>query len=246
MRRDGEFQNLPKPVSRAAGPAKTGKRDRHDMRLLLVAVALMMAGTMVQAQGCGDLCDRRWWAEADQTQISTAIADADPAGRDTFGATALHYVAWFGSSSQVGRLLAAGADPNARDEQGWCPLNWAAAFGEAESVSLLIAAGADVNARDVKGWSSLHWAAGLGTPETIIALIDAGADTDARDATFGWAPLHEAAGNGTPENVMTLLRAGADGAVMNHFGISPIDLAKKNDKVSGTEAFRLLLAARAQ
>ena len=103
-------------------------------------------------------------------------------------------------------------------------------------VQAAIEAGADVNARGEDGLTPLHVAAANPNSEVITALAKAGADVKARDEV-GWNPLHFAAiNNSNPEVITALLKAGADPKVKAS-GKLPLDYAKGNEKLKGTDAF---------
>ncbi len=93
--------------------------------------------------------------------------------------------------------------------------------------------------RKTAGDLVLHVAAVRGIPESITVLLNAGVDIETRDKN-GWTPLHVAAGHGTPEVVTVLLDAGADVKAQTIDGQTVVDLAKSNNKMTGTEAYRRL------
>ena len=77
----------------------------------------------------------------------------------------------------------------------------------------------------------------------MALLIDAGADVHARDER-GETPLHDAAQSGEAEGVEMLLDAGADAKARNYDGVFPVDLAKSNPNIYGTNAYWRLNDAR--
>ena len=70
-------------------------------------------------------------------------------------------------------------------------------------------------------------------------LVSVAANVNARDK-HGLTPLHLAAAYGTPDNIAALLEGGASGSVKDGEGKTPFDLARRNDKVKGTAAYRAL------
>ena len=54
------------------------------------------------------------------------------------------------------------------------------------------------------------------------------------------SPLHNAARFGNSNNVTDLLKAVANGKARADDGNTPFDLAKDNDKLDGTDAYRML------
>ena len=57
-------------------------------------------------------------------------------------------------------------------------------------------------------------------------------------------PLHVAAALGNADGITAVLKAGANGKARNDNGNTPFDLAKDNDKLDGTDAYRMLNEAR--
>ena len=53
---------------------------------------------------------------------------------------------------------------------------------------------------------------------------------------FGWTPLHWAARNSTPAIITALLAAGADARAKDQAGKRPIDYAKDNKALVGSDA----------
>ena len=167
---------------------------------------------------------------------SLVQAGANLNARDKNGWSPLHRAAYWGKAEMVEALLDAGANPKARDEDGKTPLYAAAYGGIAEIVNALLNAGANLEARAKYGLTPLHGAAGWGTAGTVEALARAGANLEARDEN-GWSPLHRAAYWGTAQTVKALLDAGANPKARDEDGRTPFDLAKDNDKLTGTDAW---------
>lgn len=98
------------------------------------------------------------------------------------GFTALHLVAFFGSTGAATALIAAGADVDAVSRNGMRvrPLHSAAAGRHVAICRALIEAGADVNAVQAGGFTPLMAAAQNGDAELVDLLTAAGADAGAR------------------------------------------------------------------
>lgn len=152
-------------------------------------------------------------------------AGADVNARNPNDGTPLMYAAAGGNPEVVRRLLAAGADVEARAKLGWTPLLVAAAKGRTEAARELVAGGADPNARDVYGWTPLMRALSgeyRETAEVFLGLPDV--DLDVQEES-GNTALHLAAAAGDTEAVRELLERGASPGVMNHLGMTPLDVA---------------------
>ena len=163
----------------------------------------------------------------------------------------LQLAALDGDSAAVSSLLAGGADPNATDAYGWSSLHFAAPMAGPAVVSLLLAAGADPNQRTAGGGTALHLAASQAPLAVVSALLRAGADPNARDGEVEGAltPLHHAAsGSQHPSVVLALLNAGADPSLKASTGVLagmlPVDFARANDAMIGSEAYPRLLVNR--
>ena len=105
---------------------------------------------------------------------------------------------------------------------------------------MLLKAGADVNAKTKDGETALMVALLEGHTESVNALIKAGADVNAKDIKGGTA-LMLAALYGQAEDIKLLLNAGADVNARNDIdGKRAVDIARKRQKLKGTDALRLL------
>ena len=154
-------------------------------------------------------------------------------------------------SMAVSSLLAEGADPNATDAYGWSALHFAVPMAGPGVVSALLAAGGDPNQRIVGGGTALHLAASQALPAVVSDLLSAGADPNARDGEVEGArtPLHYAAGRSQHTSVvLALLGAGADASLQVNTGVLagmlPVDLARANDAITGSDAYRRLVVNR--
>jgi hypothetical protein len=168
-----------------------------------------------QAAGaeCGNLCDNIWWKTATEADVQAE--------------------------------LGSGADLMARTEFGSTPLHKAVEWGTTANIPPLLAAGADVMARDKNGRTPLHGAAQTGNTVPTQALLEAGADVMARDED-GSTPLHRAAKcryRCERGAIQALLDAGADAKATNEDGKTPWDLAQRNYKLKGSEAYWVLADA---
>ena len=158
--------------------------------------------------------------------------------------TPLQLAALQGNSATVASLLAEGADPNALDGYGWSSVHFAVPLAGSGVVSALLEAGADPNARTVGGATALHLAAPQATIAVVSNLLRGGTDPNAADGQGEWArtPLHSAAlSSDDPSVVLALLNAGADKSVRDARGQHPVDFARTNDAMTGSDAYRRLL-----
>jgi len=142
-------------------------------------------------------------------------------------------------------LIFKGADVNMqrfRYSTFCSPLHDAVEGGSPETVDLLLTSGAEVNAKNSSGGTPLHVAANKGVKEIVELLLTKGAEVNVKDwvrvkngsEEYHFAenntPLHYAVESGSIETVELLLTAGAGVNEKNHYGLTPLDLAKEGGK----------------
>ena len=167
--------------------------------------------------------------------------------------TTTRFLHAIGANDQAEEVTRMRADPtpasspkliDARDRKP-TRLHYAAAqIDDPAVVEALIAGGADLKARDEVGLTPLHHAAVHNTnPEVVEALIAGGADPNAK-AVDDTSPLHLAAFENNPAVVEALIAGGADPKARDKAGRLPVDCAKDNEALQGTDAYRRLNEAR--
>lgn len=143
----------------------------------------------------------------------------------------------------VNILLAAHAHPDFRC-CGTCdtPLHAAARGGHLGVLSTLIARGADLNTTgEVAELTPLHTAAGSGQADAVALLIEAGAGIEGT-GNIAEAPLLSAACACSSKAMLTLLQHGANiGAKQNNTGLTPLDMACRQQRGGLEAAVDLLL-----
>lgn len=143
-------------------------------------------------------------------------------------------------------LLEAGADVTKKCQGGLTALQHAAAENKNPEVfAALLEAGSDVNAKFEGGTTPLHSVVSFNpSVEIVQLLLMYGADVNEMDQQFGITPLHAASAFGTnPEVISVLLYAGANPNLCNKKGQLPLDMARDNDALQGTEALDELTEA---
>ena len=146
-------------------------------------------------------------------------------------------------------LLEAGADVTTKCQGGKTALQHAAAENKNPEVfAALLEAGSDVNAKFEGGTAPLHSVVSFNPRVEIVRLLlKYGADVNAKDQQFGITPLHAASAFGTnPEVISVLLQAGANANLSNQAGQFPLDMARDNEVLQGTEALDKLTEATNQ
>jgi len=174
-------------------------------------------------------------------EVQAAIdSGANVNARDIDGWSPLHYAAWKNPNPYVVKaLLHGGAGVIARNTMGHSPLHYAAGSNpNIDVVTVLLGAGATVNERDTEGFTPMHSAAKRNlNPNVLTMLIKAGGVVNAKAAN-GEMALHLAArANPNPDVITTLLAAGADPQARCHEERRPIDYARHNRHLQGTQAY---------
>ncbi len=168
------------------------------------------------------------------------------------GPLALHEAVRCGDLDTLRRHLDDGEDPDMLEQPPYSDrftaLHWAAMQGKVEAASLLIAAQAQIDTPTAKGTTALHLAADQASPEMVQTLINAKADVNAQDLE-GETPLHAAARRKDPQAataiIAVLLDASADPRITNTTGHTPLNVARDNASLSGTDACAYLESATA-
>jgi uncharacterized protein len=107
------------------------------------------------------------------------------------------------------------------------PLHYAAADAKPEDVTRLLLTGSDVNSQDKDGWTPLHFAAQSQCKEVVSLLLEAGASVDIPDCHGNTALFRAVFGYNGDGTVVELLRSSrANPRSKNHYGVSPVSLAR--------------------
>jgi len=170
-----------RPADTVGVKSDPGSVPARSIAYLLVALTLVVAGTLASAQPIPDIdaeeTPLHWAAHNGLLDIARGLVNngAIVSAPDQFGRTPLHRAV--ASPSMVAFLIRAGADVNAADVFGRTPLHEALPY--AESVVLLLEAGADIAARDFHGNTplerTLRYGTGSRNRQVIELLIAAGA-----------------------------------------------------------------------
>lgn len=152
--------------------------------------------------------------------------------------TPLHFAAAYARAAccaaLLSRPLAFNCDPNAPNRWGQAPLHVACIHWSDDADT------------DTDSASSTDAHNSGPSADTVNALVNGGASVHARTAD-GWAPLHCAALNGHWRCAELLLLRGADPAAVNSEGLTPLEVAEADERLSEAqrEALRRVLAEAA-
>ncbi|XP_068236789.1 kinase D-interacting substrate of 220 kDa B-like [Palaemon carinicauda] len=161
-----------------------------------------------------------------------------------FGDTPLIWAVYNENFELTKALVEAGANINHKEFDGDSPLNMASAPEKnTEIFKYLIDNGADVDDQDNDGWSALILAANHNKLDRVRMLLKANANPDLKTASFGDTALHWAVAFGYNDIVRELIVAGADFNLPNNRGVTPLNIAARNNLPNEV---RLLLAAGAE
>ena len=202
-----------------------------------LATMLAMVGIAVGAQTAQG--DQRVVAAAkaqDADAVRALLAKgADANARQSDGATALHWAAYWDDVETAGRLIRAGARVNVPNDLGATPLWVAANNGSASLIQLLLSSGADPNLALREGETPLMTAARSGSADGVKALLEHGAHPNAAELVRGQTALMWAAAQHHPEAVQVLLQHGADVRARSSMRVRSVKLkgADQTSRVTG-------------
>ena len=171
-------------------------------------------------------------------------AEADINAKDMFEWTPLMSAARYNSNPEVlTALIKAGADAKVKNEAGKTALYYARKNKELQSTPALRLLEGETalppSERRKQATEELLKTVGKADPEKVRQLIQDGADVNAKEEN-GWTPLMLAAIENTTEALTVLLDAGADAKAKNDKGRTALNYARKNKKLKGTRALKLL------
>ncbi|AEF86947.1 putative ankyrin [Treponema primitia ZAS-2] len=155
---------------------------------------------------------------------------ADINVKNAAGTTPLHEAARGGQTGIMDLLIRNGADVNARDGKGNTPMHIGVPLESHQAaLSLLILNGADPNLRDEHGDSPLHILITLNRDPSITGvLLASGADVSFRNIE-GKTPLYLAVQENRLNSIPILLQYKSDIFAADNAGITPLDIALRND-----------------
>lgn len=151
---------------------------------------------------------------------------------DTHGRTAILLAAKAGKLDVVQLLIDAGADIDQQDEINLNPFLFGCISGNLELVKMMVAAGTDLERCTRFDGKGIHPAAEKGHLELVRYLVE---ETDINlnyTNLCGWTPMLEAiilrdGGPVQQEIISLLIKGGADPAMVDQWGVSPLQHAEK-------------------
>jgi ankyrin repeat protein len=152
--------------------------------------------------------------------------------RDSWGRTLLVYAldARKDAAAVVKVLLDAGIDVNARDDLGRIALSNAVIGRDDEVFNLLVEYGSDISLLSDGGSVALQSALANNHVDRVVKLLDLGVDVNARSSDGQTALFTAVDSRWSPtlDAVQLLLDRGAEADIEDHYGGSPLKLARKN------------------
>ena len=202
------------------------------MKILLVLLALLLAGGPAQAQALPDRV--RFSIVVELGDVGTVRdwldAGLPPDFEGNLIGTGLMIGAWEGNIPMMELFVSRGADINKANSNGEQALLHAAWRGKLEAVRWLVERGARLN-RQGKQWAALHYAAFGGHADVVAYLLERGADINAL-STNGSTPLMMAAREGKESIAKSLLAAGARSDIVNEYGDDALRWAMRNNNLT--------------
>ena len=113
----------------------------------------------------------------------------------------------------------------------------AAARGYISTMIEMLHAGVPVDSVDENGWTALTVAAFWNRTDVTRVLLQRGVDVDKQSGYYHSTALHRAAWDNCTDVIKLLLEHGASTKIKDHYGRTPIDLARERKKEA---AIRLL------
>ena len=162
-----------------------------------------------------------------------------PNATDPEGWTPINRAAKAGNFKIIQILAPLSENPNARDPDGWTPIHRGAIIGNKDIIELLAPWSNNPNAPDPRGYTPIARAAFRGDKEIIEILAPLSHDDVNSPGPNGWPPIAQAAFNGNKEIVEILASLTDDPNAPNPFGMTPIQLAARN-QITGPEIIRIL------
>lgn len=206
----------------------------------IFALGLFGVTATAEAADCAKWNTQMFFERATVNYVVACLnAGADPNARNEIGTTPLHQAALFsGNVEIITALLNAGADPNARREDGMTPLHWAAAASwDPAVVDEFLYSDADPNAQNEGGELPIHLAARWNENPTVMERLAWYLNFDTPNER-GMTSLHVAAqSNKNPAVIEELLNAGANPKLVDKDGNSPLDYARDNHALVGSDAY---------
>ncbi|MDF2964614.1 MAG: uncharacterized protein K0Q51_2 [Rickettsiaceae bacterium] len=181
------------------------------------------------------------------TALKLALVKNDPNLIDLFinkqdinekyvGHTLLYWVAKYGYTEIVQKLLDLEASVNWDSSKGNTPLHIAAEEGHKDVIKLLIEKGAEIDAVGVSNYSALHFAVLYKRYEAIKLLIDEGANVNFQDSK-GYTPLHLAAKQGDEQSINLLLSSDVINVnIEDNDGFTALTLAANEGHIQSAES----------
>jgi ankyrin repeat protein len=173
--------------------------------------------------------------------ISTSqLAFSQKSSSQLFADSLLLAASLHGNVYEIKNAIRLGANVNAINENGDSPLNMVSKLSYEFLVAYFIKLGANVNTANHNKITPLHWGVEYNNVAIVKLLLKKGADLNARDG-INETPLHWAAWTGNYQSAKWLVRYGANPRVPNNTGVTPIDLAKRQEH---QKLYRLLTKKR--
>ena len=156
---------------------------------------------------------------------------------ETFNADSLLLgAASVGDVQAIKKALNQGVNVNCVNSKGQTPLYLVAKLVRFDLVKLLIEKGANVNKAGNDKITPLHWAVEYNNTKIVGYLLKHGADVNARDGLYE-TPVHWSGWTGNIESAKLLLEYDGDPSAKNNGGVTPLDLARRQEHYKLAELF---------
>ena len=221
------------PINRAARAAK-----KENVEIIQILAPLSENPNAIDPAGWTPINRAAKTGNFKIIQILAPLSEK-PNATDPKGWTPINRAAKKGNFKIIEILAPLSENPNARDPDGWTPIHRGAIIGNKDIIELLALLSNNPNAPDPRGYTPIARAAFRGDKEIIEILAPLSHDDVNSPGPNGWPPIAQAAFNGNKEIVEILAPLTDDPNAPNPFGMTPIQLAARN-QITGPEIIRIL------
>ena len=235
------------PISRAVKNIQTlapnpnafpKKHIEENVKIIQILAPLSENPNIADPEGWTPINQAAKVGNSEIIEILAPLSE-NPNAADPEGWKPISWAAKAGNFKIIQILAPLSENPNAPDPKGWTPIHRGAIIGNKDIIELLAPWSNNPNAPDPRGYTPIARAAFRGDKEIIEILAPLSHDDVNSPDPKGWPPIARAAFNGNKEIVEILAPLTDNPNAPNNFGITPIQLAARN-QITGAEIIKIL------